>query len=58
MNRDFLDMLSALNEAGADYLVMQVRGVPTQCIGRVELLKNKRATGRLKDHADIEALEK
>jgi len=31
--------------------------VPTNYIGRAELIVNKRATGRMKDLADIEALE-
>ncbi|MBZ5620640.1 MAG: nucleotidyltransferase [Acidobacteriia bacterium] len=31
-------------------------GIPVQFIGREAFLKNKRATGRLKDRADLEAL--
>jgi hypothetical protein len=34
-----------------------VAGVPTHCIGRSELLQNKRALGRLQDLADVESLE-
>lgn len=32
-------------------------GIPVSFIGRAELIKNKRATGRLQDLADIEQLE-
>ncbi|HEX5275770.1 MAG TPA: hypothetical protein VFW34_10890 [Candidatus Rubrimentiphilum sp.] len=31
--------------------------VPTHYIGRAQLIVNKRATGRMKDLADVEALE-
>jgi hypothetical protein len=33
-------------------------GVPVSFVGRAELLRNKRATGRLKDLADVEEIEK
>jgi hypothetical protein len=73
LNEDFLDILRALGEAGADYLVvgahaMAVHGTPRATgdldlgmsvpfLGREALLKNKRASGRAKDLADLELLE-
>ena len=46
MNEDFRDLLHALREAGARFLV----------VGREALVRNKRASGRAKDRADLEAL--
>jgi hypothetical protein len=45
MNEDFRDLLQALREAGA---------IPF--LGREALVRNKRASGRAKDRADLEAL--
>ena len=33
-------------------------GVPVTLIGRMSLLKNKRASGRTKDLADVEEIER
>jgi hypothetical protein len=44
--------------AWRDRVVAPVRGRPVPFIGRGALLANKRATGRLKDLADVEALER
>jgi len=54
VNRDFAEMLAALSAAGADYLLVGADAL----IGREDLLRNKRATGRLRDLADAEELEK
>jgi hypothetical protein len=45
-------------EAWPDSLVHDFDGVAVRVIGRAALVKNKRATGRLKDAADIEELER
>lgn len=47
VNEDFLDLLAALLQA-------QARGPPS--LGREVLVRNKRASGRAKDLADLEAL--
>ena len=44
-------------EAWAGRRVEMVDGLALAFLGRAELLKNKRATGRTKDLADVEALE-
>jgi len=44
-------------EAWAGRRVETVDGLALAFLGRAELLKNKRATGRTKDLADVEALE-
>ena len=44
------------DEAGEGHLEVVVDGLTIPVIGRSEYLKNKRATGRLRDLADIEAL--
>jgi hypothetical protein len=36
----------------------ELLGLPVPFVGRAELIANKRATGRLRDRADVEALEK
>ncbi|MCB9739545.1 MAG: hypothetical protein H6747_09780 [Deltaproteobacteria bacterium] len=43
-------------EATRDTVPVQVGAVTVRVIGRAALLRNKRAAGRLKDLADIEAL--
>jgi len=43
--------------AWADRLLHPVAGRPVPFIGRAHLIANKRATGRTKDRADVEALE-
>ncbi len=62
MNRDFAEMLAALSAAGADYLLVGAHALAAHGVvratGREDLLRNKRATGRLRDLADAEELEK
>lgn len=73
MNRDFSDMLSALCAEGVEFLVVGAHALafhghpratgdpdillPVPMLGRAEWIANKRAVGRAKDLADIEALE-
>lgn len=67
MNREFVEMLSALSAAGAEYLVvgahaLAAHGVPRATgdldlvLSREDLIRNKRATGRPKDLLDVESL--
>ena len=44
-------------EASAEALMVQVEGLTIPVIGKRALIKNKRAAGRSKDLADIEALD-
>lgn len=46
------------DEAWPDSVVHDFDGVTVRVIGRAALLKNKRATQRLKDAADVEELER
>lgn len=57
-----IDLLTAIDGVGFDEAwgakrEIQVDGMTIPVIGRREFLKNKRATGRLKDLADAERLE-
>ena len=57
-----IDILTSLTgitwqEASSDTLDLDYGGVPVKVVGREALLKNKRATGKAQDLADIEALE-
>ena len=45
------------DEAWAGSCVRRLDGIDVRVIGRAALLANKRATGRAKDAADVEALE-
>ncbi|MEM7154575.1 MAG: hypothetical protein AAF799_17135 [Myxococcota bacterium] len=45
------------DSAWAGSFVRTIDGVDVRVIGRTELLENQRATGHLKDAADVEALE-
>ena len=45
------------DEAWAGAELRRLGGLEVRVIGRAELLANKRATGRVKDAADVEALE-
>lgn len=64
MNDDWLDVLRALLAGDARFLVVgahatavhEVRGHRVPFLGRAELIVNKRARGRRKDLADLEAL--
>jgi predicted nucleotidyltransferase len=44
-------------EAWAGHVATHLDGLPVRMLGRDALLKNKRATGRAKDLADLEAIE-
>ena len=64
LNSKFKDMLSALSEAGVDFLVAwsnkisaEMDGMIVPVIGRSELLTNKRASGRPKDLLDVNLLD-
>ncbi|NTV73231.1 MAG: hypothetical protein HGA66_03375 [Holophaga sp.] len=61
MNRDFAEMLGALCDQRAEFLLvgayaMAAHGV-VRATGDIDI-KNKRCTGRSKDHGDVEQLEK
>ncbi len=57
---DLLTGISAVDfeEAIKGSEIADLDGLPVRIIGRAALLKNKRATGRTKDLADVEELEK
>ncbi len=57
---DILTGISGVDfgEASAGAQLSHLDGVPVRIIGRAALLKNKRASGRAKDLADVEELEK
>jgi len=46
----------AFEEAWADRVAGELHGIPVRFIGREMLIRNKRATGRAQDKADLEAL--
>lgn len=57
-----IDILTAISgvsfdEAWAQRLEIHVEGLTVACIGKADLLVNKRAAGRPKDLADVAALE-
>lgn len=57
-----IDVLTSITgvsfeEARQSILLVNIEGMSLPVLGREALLKNKRATGRLKDLADVEALE-
>jgi hypothetical protein len=57
-----IDLLTAISgvefdEAWARRIPLSIEGLAINCIGREDLLANKRATGRAKDLADVAALE-
>ncbi len=58
-----VDLLTGISgvtfeEAWAARTKGELEGIPTQFIGREELLRNKRSTGRAKDMGDAEELRK
>jgi hypothetical protein len=55
---DILTSISgvAFGEAWAGRVTHEVAGLAVPFLGRAELVRNKRATGRTKDQADLEAL--
>jgi 2-keto-3-deoxy-L-rhamnonate aldolase RhmA len=57
---DFMTSIESVPwaEAAASKVSGNYGGVPIWFLGRDALIKNKKATGRLRDRADIEALEK
>lgn len=55
LNPDYRDILSAFFAEKVEFLV---DGMPIPVISREDFLRNKRATGRLRDLADAERLEK
>ncbi len=57
---DLLTRLTGISfdEASAAHEAGEIDGIPVRFIGKEAFLRNKRATGRLKDLADAEALEK
>ena len=57
---DFMTSIEGVSwpEAAASKVAGNYGGVPIWFLGRDTLIRNKRATGRLRDMADVEALEK
>ncbi|MDP9177665.1 MAG: hypothetical protein M3O61_08300 [Gemmatimonadota bacterium] len=55
---DFLTGVSGLTfaDAWADRVTLEVGAITVPFLGRASLVRNKRASGRLKDLADLEAL--
>jgi hypothetical protein len=49
--------LDGFDAAWTDRVTQSIRGQRVPFLGRVALLQNKRATGRTRDLADVEALE-
>ena len=59
MNEDFLELLSALNDAEARFLVVGAYAVGVcHVIALPDLLANKRAAARPQDLADVDGLER
>jgi predicted nucleotidyltransferase len=57
---DILTSVDGLNfkEAFANSQTIEIEGIPVQVLSTADLIKNKRSTGRTKDLADAETLEK
>ena len=55
---DILTSISGVSfdEAWKGRVTHEIGGLPVPFLGRAELVRNKRATGRTKDRADLEAL--
>jgi hypothetical protein len=58
-----IDLLTSISgvtfdEAAKDAETTSMDGVPVRMIGRAALLRNKRASGRTKDRADAEEIER
>ena len=51
---DFRELLALFNANQVDYMV--IGDIPVYYIGREQFTANKRATGRKRDLADLEAL--
>ena len=56
---DILTSVDGLNfqEAFANSQTIDIEGIPVQVLSTVDLIRNKRSTGRTKDLADAETLE-
>ena len=56
---DILTSVDGLNfkEAFANSQTIEIDGIPVQVLSTIDLIKNKRSTGRTKDLADAESLE-
>lgn len=57
-----IDILTSVSGVGFDHawqrrMSIEVEGLPVGCIGRADLIANKRAAGRPKDLADLALLE-
>ena len=64
MNRDFVEMLSALAEARAEFLIVganrttiRVESLAVPVLGKNDFIANNRAVGRPKDLSDLDLLE-
>ena len=57
---DLLTSISGVDfdEAARGCVTVSMDGIPVKLIGRQALLKNKRSTGRTRDRADAEEIEK
>jgi hypothetical protein len=56
-----IDLLTSITgvtfeEAWAGCVAAELHGIPVRFIGREALIRNKKATGRMQDKADLEAL--
>ena len=56
-----IDLLTSITgvsfeEAWADCVPGEMEGIPVRFLGKATLIRNKRATGRTQDKADLEAL--
>lgn len=54
---DFAEMLAALDEVQAEYIVVERNDLAIPSLGRETLLCNERASGRPKDLADVAAMK-
>lgn len=57
-----IDLLTSITgvtfeEASASSVPGELHGIPVRFLGREALIRNKRATGRMQDKADLEALD-
>jgi hypothetical protein len=57
MSPDFVEMLSALSEARAEFLVVAIGDLDVPVLGKSDLIRNKRAVGRPQDLLDVTELE-
>lgn len=62
-NRDYKDLFRILNEEHVEYLIVGAHAViyyaePINILGKEDLIKTKKATGRAQDMLDVENLDK